>query len=50
LRSDQKGQISVEPVAKVREKYDLRELVYRMPKTYQVEELDWGKPSGKEVW
>ena len=48
--SVQKGQIIVEPLTKVRGKYDLRELVSKMPKDYQVEELDWGKPTGKEVW
>jgi antitoxin MazE len=45
-----KGQIIVEPVTKVRGRYDLSELVARMPKTYQVEEADWGTPVGKEVW
>ena len=48
--SVKKGQIIVEPVTKVRGKYDLRELVARMPPNYQIEELDWGKPSGKEAW
>ncbi len=48
--SVQKGKIIVEPVTKVRGRYVLSELVSRMPKTYQVEELDWGMPVGKEVW
>ena len=48
--SVQKGQIIVEPVTKVRGRYVLSELVSRMPKTYPVEELDWGMPVGKEVW
>lgn len=48
--SVQKGQIIVEPVTKIRGKHDLRELISRMPKTYQTEETDWGKPTGKEVW
>lgn len=48
--SVKKGQIIVEPVTKVRGKYDLRELVSKMPPNYQVEEFDWGKPIGKEVW
>ena len=48
--SVKKGQIIVEPVTKVRGKYDLRELFSKMPQNYQVEELDWGKPIGKEVW
>ena len=48
--SVKKGQIIVEPATKVRGKYDLRELVSKMPPNYQVEEFDWGKPIGKEVW
>lgn len=42
--------IVIEPVVKVRGKYDLKELVSRMPKNYQVEEVDWGLPVGKEQW
>lgn len=45
-----KGQIIVEPATRERGKYVLTELVSRMPKTYQVEEMDWGKPAGKELW
>lgn len=44
------GQIIIEPLTKVRGKYDLRELVSRMPSDYQVEESEWGVPSGKEAW
>ena len=44
------GQIIVEPLTKVRGKYDLRELVARMPSNYRVEETDWGAPTGKEAW
>ncbi|MDR4493870.1 MAG: AbrB/MazE/SpoVT family DNA-binding domain-containing protein [Nitrospirales bacterium] len=42
--------IIIEPVKKVRGRYDLKELVSRMPKNYQVEEVDWGVPVGKEEW
>ena len=48
--SVRKGQIIVEPVTKVRGRYDLKTLVTKMPKTYQPEEQDWGPPVGKEVW
>ena len=48
--SVQKGQIIIEPVTKVRGRYDLNELVSKMQKEYQAEELDWGPPIGKEVW
>ena len=42
--------IIIEPVEKVRGKYDLKELVSRMPKNYHVEEVEWGAPVGKEAW
>jgi antitoxin MazE len=42
--------IIIEPVEKVRGKYDLKELVARMPKNYRVEEVEWGTPVGKEEW
>ena len=48
--SVQKGRIIIEPVTKVRGRYDLKELVSNMPQEYQPKELDWGKPIGKEVW
>lgn len=48
--SIQEGRIIVEPTTKVRGRYDLKDLVSRMPETYQVEEVDWGPPVGKEVW
>ena len=48
--SIRKGRIIVEPVAKVRGRYDLKTLVAKMPKTYQPEEQDWGPHVGKEVW
>lgn len=48
--SVQEGRIIIESVTKVRGKYDLKELVSKMPQEYHVEELDWGESSGKEVW
>jgi len=48
--SVQKGRIIIEPVTKVRGRYDLKELVSKIPQEYQAEELDWGEPIGKEVW
>lgn len=32
------------------EKYDLAELLSRMPPDYQASEEDFGKPVGKEEW
>ena len=48
--SVENGRIIVEPATKVRGKYDLKELVSKIPQEYQAEELDWGKPVGKEEW
>ena len=44
------GRIVVEPITKVRGRYDLEALVSKMPEGYQAEELDWGPPVGREVW
>lgn len=44
------GVIVVAPVKRSRGKHNLQELVERIPKDYQAEELDWGCPVGKEVW
>ena len=48
--SVQRGRIVVEPVSRVRSRYDLETLLSQMPEEYQPEELDWGPPAGKEVW
>lgn len=48
--SVQKGRIIVEPVTKVRGRYDLKALVAKMPKGSQTEKLDWGPPVGREAW
>ncbi len=44
------SQIIVRPATKRARKYHIEELVRRMPKDYRPEELDWGKPEGREVW
>jgi len=41
-----KGQI----ILKKTRKFDLAEMVSRMPKDYQVQEESFGEPVGKEVW
>ena len=48
--SVENGRIIIEPATKIRGRYDLQELLAKMPKEYRVEELDWGGPIGKEVW
>jgi antitoxin MazE len=44
------GFIVVAPVRKIRGKCSLKELISRIPENYQAEEVNWGKPMGKEVW
>lgn len=44
------GVISITPVARVRGKHSLSELVSRIPRDYQPNELEWGAPAGREVW
>lgn len=34
----------------LRKKFDLKEMVSRMPRNYKVGEESFGKPTGKEVW
>jgi antitoxin MazE len=48
--SVQGQKIIIEPLNKIRGKYDLRALVSRVPKDYPVEEVEWGSPEGKEEW
>jgi antitoxin MazE len=37
-------------ILKKTRKFDLAEMVSRMPKDYQVQEESFGEPVGKEVW
>jgi antitoxin MazE len=46
----QDGKIIIEPVNKLRNAYDLKELVSKIPTDYRPEEVDWGAPVGKEEW
>ncbi len=46
----QNGALVITPVRRVRGGHDLPTLVRRIPKGYKTEELDWGAPSGREVW
>ena len=48
--SVRKGAILIKPVRKSRKKFDLKDLIARMPKEYQPESEEWGKPIGKELW
>ena len=44
------GVITVAPVRSRRGKHRLEDLVSRIPADHQAEEVDWGKPIGKEAW
>jgi antitoxin MazE len=44
------GRIIVEPAYQVRGRFDIQKLVAEMPADYQVEEADWGEPTGEEIW
>lgn len=37
-------------IIKPSRRYDLDELLSDIPDDYTATEMDWGKPSGKEVW
>ena len=57
LKPGDEVEISVEdsslvivPAKKIRGKYNLENLVARITEDYQPEEVDWGKPSGREEW
>jgi antitoxin MazE len=44
------GLIVIAPVRRIRGKRSLQELVSRIAKGCKTEELDWGRPIGREVW
>lgn len=46
----QDGLIVIAPARRVRGKQNLKDLVSRIPKDYEAEEVDWGEPVGREVW
>ncbi|AFQ46008.1 AbrB/MazE/SpoVT family DNA-binding domain-containing protein [Desulfosporosinus meridiei] len=39
-----------ERIIVTRKKYDLKELLARIPDEYEPEEIDWGEPVGGEKW
>jgi antitoxin MazE len=45
-----KGALHIVPIKKIRGKYTLENLVAQIPEDYQPEEMDWGKPTGREAW
>lgn len=46
-----KGAISLAPAKRpVRGRFKIEELIRRMPKEYRVQEVDTGRPVGREIW
>ena len=46
----QDGALRVTPARRVRGGHSLRDLVRRIPKGRRAQEVDWGRPVGREVW
>jgi len=44
------GEIVIKPVTRIRGKYNLNDLVSKIPDNYESEEQNWGSPVGKEEW
>lgn len=44
------GKLVITPVRRVRGGPDLEQLVREIPADYEPGELDWGPPTGREVW
>jgi antitoxin MazE len=44
------GRIIICPKRRIRGRYDLNELLARVPDGVEDGEVDWGKPRGREVW
>lgn len=39
-----------EKIIITRKKYNLKELLAKIPDDYEPEEIDWGEPVGGEIW
>jgi len=48
--SVKEGVMVVAPAKRIRGRHNLKDLVARIPKSYQRGEVDWGEKVGKEVW
>ncbi len=44
------GKIILTPTHKIHGRFAIKDLVAEMPADYQVEEMDWEQPKGKEEW
>ena len=48
--SVKEGIMIVTPANRIRGRHNLKDLVARIPESYQSEKFDWGEPVGKEAW
>ena len=44
------GAIVIEPTKRIHNKHNLKELIKKIPENYEAGEVNWGPPSGREVW
>jgi antitoxin MazE len=44
------GIMIVTPAKRIRGQLSLKDLVARIPESYQPGEIDWGEPVGREAW
>lgn len=44
------GEIIIKPPTQIRGRYELKDLVAKIPANYKPQEENWGKLKGKEVW
>ena len=48
--SVKEGIMVVAPAKRIRGRYSLEDLAARIPEGYKSGEVEWGGPTGKEVW
>ncbi len=48
--SVQHGEIIIKPITRIRGKYNLKDLISKIPRSYRPKEENWGRPFGKEEW
>ncbi|MBA3028866.1 MAG: AbrB/MazE/SpoVT family DNA-binding domain-containing protein [Desulfobacteraceae bacterium] len=44
------GIMIVKPAKRIRGRYALKDLVATIPEDYEISEIEWGDPVGKEEW
>jgi antitoxin MazE len=44
------NEIIIKPQTQIRKRYNLKDLLSKIPSNYKPQEEKWGKSKGKEVW